>query len=771
MRDSARGTFTTQAALLALPLILLIFGQVSPAYAAFEASGASPNSITLTWTAPGDDDRTGTASEYDIRYSLATITAANWDAASQVTGEPSPQLAGSSEQFTVTGLESNTIYYFAIKVADEIPNWSGISNVAVRSTDAEIDPPAAVADLTSGNATPNSLDLSWTATGDDGNTGTATQCDIRYATSPITDANWDAAIQVTGEQSPQTAGSSESFSVTGLSPATTYYFALKVADEVPNWSPLSNVTSAATSNEETPPSMIANLGAGNPTEHSIELNWSAPGDDGAAGTATEYDIRYSTAFISGATWASAMQVANEPSPQPAGSFEVFIVSGLESGTEYYFAIKTVDDVGNWSAISNSPNTSSSPDATAPESPADMIAVMPTLTSLTLVWSAPGDDGATGTASEYDIRYDTIPITDANWGSALQVNNEPAPQAAGTPESLTVNGLIEGTTYYFALKCADEVPNWSGLSNVATGNTELDITPPATIDDLAATAGSSPGEINLSWSAPGEDGDFGSVLAYQIRYGQSPISEMTWDAASIFTDAPTPDQPGRPQSVTIASLNPGEMYYIAMKSIDDAANVSAISNIASAIAHFQLSVDIGDAAQPAFPPYNAVLPTSQPVLTARYGESAQGALIIFELATDSNFVGLVSAGPADSDSADVASWKVPVSLETDQTYYWRVRTEFAGYSHVTNFSVQPFTHAYPNPVKFSQAAEATFTDLPTGDNLLITSVSGSIVREWADLSGDDIQWDGTNAAGNRVASGTYMWYLPDTGAKGKLIVIK
>ena len=31
----------------------------------------TPNSVTLTWTAPGDDSLTGNATRYDIRYSTA----------------------------------------------------------------------------------------------------------------------------------------------------------------------------------------------------------------------------------------------------------------------------------------------------------------------------------------------------------------------------------------------------------------------------------------------------------------------------------------------------------------------------------------------------------------------------------------------------------------------------------------------------------------------------------------------------------------------------
>ena len=44
------------------------------------------------------------------------------------------------------------------------------------------------------------------------------------------------------------------------------------------------------------------------------------------------------------------------------------------------------------------------DTTAPAAVGNLAAGTPTSSSLTLTWTAPGDDGSTGTASSYDIRY-------------------------------------------------------------------------------------------------------------------------------------------------------------------------------------------------------------------------------------------------------------------------------------------------------------------------------------------------------------------------------
>jgi hypothetical protein len=198
------------------------------------------------------------AAQYDIRYSLSNITDANWASATQVNGEPNPHAAGTPESLTVTGLTPSTTYYFAIKTRDEVPNWSGLSNVAIGITAPESIPPRNITNLATNNPTGVSMGLTWTAPGDDSSSGTASQYDIRFSTAPITDANWASASQVSGEPAPLPAGQQQTFTVTGLQPGRTYYFAMKTADEVPNWSGLSNVASGATT-DTIPPSAIDDL--------------------------------------------------------------------------------------------------------------------------------------------------------------------------------------------------------------------------------------------------------------------------------------------------------------------------------------------------------------------------------------------------------------------------------------------------------------------------------------------------------------------------------
>jgi Tol biopolymer transport system component len=90
--------------------------------------------VTLRWTAPGNDGTSGRASEYDLRRARAPITEATWNEAVRVEGLPQPALPGTVRSFVVSGLQPATSYFFALKTADGVPNWSAVSNGVGRST-------------------------------------------------------------------------------------------------------------------------------------------------------------------------------------------------------------------------------------------------------------------------------------------------------------------------------------------------------------------------------------------------------------------------------------------------------------------------------------------------------------------------------------------------------------------------------------------------------------------------------------------------------------
>jgi len=108
------------------------------------------------------------------------------------------------------------------------------------------------------------------------------------------------------------------------------------------------------------------------------------------------------------------------------------------------------------------------DFTAPGTVNDLLAAPGAFPGeVRLTWTAPGDDGAAGTASAYLIKVSHDPLTAGNFDAAADLDrwiNEPLPKAGASAETLFVFGLDPDSTWHFALKAQDEVPNTSAMSN-------------------------------------------------------------------------------------------------------------------------------------------------------------------------------------------------------------------------------------------------------------------------------------------------------------------
>jgi len=109
--------------------------------------------------------------------------------------------------------------------------------------------------------------------------------------------------------------------------------------------------------------------ASSQTADSVIVAWTAPGDDGNKGTATVYDLRWSYTPISDDNFDLATPVEEGvPQPLKSGTQQRVVLHGLSRGRPYYFAIRSVDNRGNWSALSNIVKWDWSLDASPPLPP-------------------------------------------------------------------------------------------------------------------------------------------------------------------------------------------------------------------------------------------------------------------------------------------------------------------------------------------------------------------------------------------------------------------
>jgi len=134
---------------------------------------------------------------------------------------------------------------------------------------------------------------------------------------------------------------------------TSYIIYEDIEDNYPLMEPFENYLIPPAAADTTAPAAISDLTTSNPTENSVILNWTAPGDDGNTGTASGYIVKYSTSGpINDSNWDSASTYAQLWTPLTAGSKETHVVSGLDPDIQYWFAIKAYDEIPNYGYISN-----------------------------------------------------------------------------------------------------------------------------------------------------------------------------------------------------------------------------------------------------------------------------------------------------------------------------------------------------------------------------------------------------------------------------------
>ncbi len=546
--------------------------------------------IILQWTASGDDGDLGLASYYQIRRNSVEITLTNWNSSPLLPDIPQPADPGTIQSCAFTEAEPGTVYYFAIKTFDDMGNVSGLSNIVSATLLQDTEPPSDITDLHAGSYE-TEIVLQWTASGDDGMVGTAESYDMRYNFEEINENNWDYALSISDVAAPSPSGTTESYIFTGGPVGLELFFAIKALDENGNESGLSNVASGQILGDITPPSAINNLTISNVTFESLMLSWTSVGDDGLSGVASGYTIKIHTEEITEQNWNSITEYAQNMIPQPSGSMEMILIENLLSETEYFAAIKAFDENQNYSDISNVPSTVTpeEPDIIPPDAINDLDSNA-SETTITLSWTAPGDDGNTGTAAYYEIRRSEELITEVNWSAATPLTNPPSPQPAGTQQSYEVNGLTGGVVYYFAIKTFDDVMNVSELSNVVFDMLEEDTTPPSQITDLMVLAGyaSNNSTISIHWTAPGDDGALGTADHYEIRYATFQISELNWNLAQVFFNPPAPQTAGTIQTCNVTGLNDATIYYFAIKAYDDNNNAGIASNSPGGKIVYQIS---------------------------------------------------------------------------------------------------------------------------------------------------------------------------------------
>jgi Subtilase family/Fervidolysin N-terminal prodomain/Abnormal spindle-like microcephaly-assoc'd, ASPM-SPD-2-Hydin/HYDIN/CFA65/VesB-like, Ig-like domain/FlgD Ig-like domain/Viral BACON domain len=190
-----------------------------------------------------------------------------------------------------------------------------------------------------------------------------------------------------------------------------------------------------------------------------------------------------------------------------------------------------------------------PDSIPPGAITNLAVTGTTSNGATIQWTAPGDDGSTGTASSYVVKVSSAAITEANFAAATPVPNPPDPGPTGTLESMEAGGLAFNTTYFFAVKARDEFGNEGGVSNSPSGTTlgipDVDVAP-VSLSATLLTGGtadqnlgvSNVGQGTLDFNIPTPDLVTNAVEQQPFAtYGKDEIDPRTGNPVTQGTGGP------------------------------------------------------------------------------------------------------------------------------------------------------------------------------------------------------------------------------------------
>lgn len=290
------------------------------------------------------------------------------------------------------------------------------------------------------------------------------------------------------------------------------------------------------------PALVPDTAWGQVTETTVTLTWTAPGDDGVTGQPTRYDLRRSrSSIVTYADFNAATPVTGVPTPSVAGTPETATATGLTPNTRYWFALRTVDEAGNWSELSNVITLLTLPSSDT-ERPAEIRLRLSSAgeTSATIEWNDVGDDSLTGDSSGLEIRWANFAITEANWETATLVANAPAPGAPGTLHQHTVNGLDRTQDLWFAARAWDDVNQLSGITSSLPVPRLLDTAPPAAPTGVSANI-EPVRNVHLRWTANAE-ADLAGYHVYRSPTASGTLVRITNNAVATndYVDPNAPD---------------------------------------------------------------------------------------------------------------------------------------------------------------------------------------------------------------------------------------
>jgi len=459
------------------------------------ATAASSTQVNLSWSAPSSNGGYP-ISGYKIEFRIGS---GSYSTLISNTGS-------TSTAYSHTGLSSGQTYVYRVSAINSVGAGTPSAESSVTLTGASSsNAPGAPVGLAATAASPTQVNLSWSAPSNTGGSAvTGYKIEAKKGNTP-----YDVLVA-------NTQSTATSFSHTGLTTGSTYYYRVSAINSV-GTGPSSEAS--ATPKETVSPALTAT--AVSPT--SITLSWIPPSQTYKQAI-TGYKIQEKIA-------ADTFKVIVDNTGSTATSYTI---TGLTTGNTYTYVVSAYFTLGS-SPISNDasakPETTSVPPASQPTlnppgAPIGLSASPISPTIVNLSWSAPS---STGGASITGYKIEVKKGTGAY---------ETLVSSTNSTTKYSHTGLTTGTTYTYKVYAINSV-------GIGPASAESSATPVLSSSQPPTSTANKPGapvlgatrisptQINLSWSAPSSDGG-ATITGYKIEYKIGTNSYLTLTSKAVGT---------------------------------------------------------------------------------------------------------------------------------------------------------------------------------------------------------------------------------------------
>jgi len=503
-------------------------------------------SLELTWTLPGDVDLEGVlvVRQADAGPDGEPTTGAAYSNGDALGDSQVIHVGGATLASYIDTPPEPGLWCYRVFVFDGAFQYSGSAKRCVDTSAADTTAPTFAGLVSATGVSNTQIELSWAPASDDVTDAAALVYDIYQAAS--------AETLDYGSPSYTSAAGAGGFTVFGLTPGTTYWFAVRARDAAGNRDDNTVTRSAATLQgaDTTAPVFSGLVVATAVSATRVDLFWGAANDDTTPANQIIYDVFQST--VSGG------QTFGAPTYSTAAGATELQVTGLTPQTTYHFVVRARDAAGNadTNTQERSATTPEASDTTAPTFAGLSTAAAVSDTQILLNWAAGTDNETLADDLVYHVYRSTV--------SGSYNFSAPAFTTAPGETSATLGSLSPSSTHYFIVRAEDAAGNvdTNTVERSATTLSGPDTTPPNFTGVVSATALTS-SSIQLVWNPAVDNVTPQGSIVYDIYRATNP-------GAQNFAVPNHSTDPGA-TGYTVTGLSPSTTYYFVVRARDGAGN--------------------------------------------------------------------------------------------------------------------------------------------------------------------------------------------------------